>query len=157
MATHSSILAWRIPWTEEPGGLQSMGSQRVGHDRVTNTLTLYSDFLSFVSISIFCSWIPSRTSYYMKWSCLLNLLFIETLSQTVLAFDLDIFQEHWSGILQSVPQSGFAWHFLTIRLGLWASGGKPRSQVPFSSHYSKGTHIQDTSLLVMLTLIFWPR
>ena len=32
MATHSSILAWRIPWTEGPGGLQSMGSQRVGHD-----------------------------------------------------------------------------------------------------------------------------
>ena len=32
VATHSSILAWRIPWTEEPGGLQSMGSQRVGHD-----------------------------------------------------------------------------------------------------------------------------
>ena len=31
MATHSSILAWRIPWTEEPGGLQSMGFQRVGH------------------------------------------------------------------------------------------------------------------------------
>ena len=32
MATHSSILAWRIPWMEEPGGLQSMGSQRVRHD-----------------------------------------------------------------------------------------------------------------------------
>jgi len=32
MATHSRILAWGIPWTEEPGGLQSMGSQRVGHD-----------------------------------------------------------------------------------------------------------------------------
>ena len=32
MATHSSILAWRISWTEEPGGLQSMGSQGVGHD-----------------------------------------------------------------------------------------------------------------------------
>ena len=32
MASHSRILAWRIPWTEEPGGLQSMGSQRVGHD-----------------------------------------------------------------------------------------------------------------------------
>ena len=32
METHSSILAWRIPWTEEPGGLQSTGSQRVGHD-----------------------------------------------------------------------------------------------------------------------------
>ena len=32
MATHSSILAWRIPWTEEPGGLQPIGSQRVRHD-----------------------------------------------------------------------------------------------------------------------------
>ena len=32
MATHSSILAWGIPWTEEPGGLQTMGLQRVGHD-----------------------------------------------------------------------------------------------------------------------------
>ena len=32
VATHSSILAWRIPWTGEPGGQQSMGSQRVGHD-----------------------------------------------------------------------------------------------------------------------------
>ena len=31
MATHSSILTWRVPWTEEPGGLQSIGSQRVGH------------------------------------------------------------------------------------------------------------------------------
>ena len=39
MATCSSVLAWRIPWTKEPGGPQSMGSQRVGHDRVTNTPT----------------------------------------------------------------------------------------------------------------------
>ena len=35
MATHPSILAWEIPWTEEPGALQSMGSQRVRHDSVT--------------------------------------------------------------------------------------------------------------------------
>ena len=35
MATHSSILAWKIPWTEEPGGLQSIGSQRVGHNLAT--------------------------------------------------------------------------------------------------------------------------
>ena len=46
MSTHSSILAWRIPWTEELGGLQSMGSQRVGHDWVTSvswqTLNLLS-------------------------------------------------------------------------------------------------------------------
>ena len=39
MATHSSILAWRIPWTEEPGRLQSMRSQRVGHNWAANTFT----------------------------------------------------------------------------------------------------------------------
>ena len=39
MATHSSILAWRTPWTEEPGGLESMGSQRVGQDWATNIFT----------------------------------------------------------------------------------------------------------------------
>ena len=35
MATHSSILAWETPWTEEPGGLQSTGSQRIGHNSAT--------------------------------------------------------------------------------------------------------------------------
>ena len=41
MATHSSILAWKISWTKEPGGLQSMGSQRVGHDWATNIILKY--------------------------------------------------------------------------------------------------------------------
>ena len=56
MATHSSILAWRIPWTEEPGGLQSMGLQRVRHDWVT--FTPHSQFTKgfavyyFISVSI---------------------------------------------------------------------------------------------------------
>ena len=40
MATHFSVLAWEIPWTEEPDRLQSMGSQRVGHDLVTKTTTV---------------------------------------------------------------------------------------------------------------------
>ena len=39
MATNSSILAWRIPWPEKPGGLQSMGSQRVRHNRGANSFT----------------------------------------------------------------------------------------------------------------------
>ena len=39
MATHFSIIAWNIPWTEDPGRLQSMGSQRVGHNWTTNTLS----------------------------------------------------------------------------------------------------------------------
>ena len=49
MATHSNILAQRIPWTEKPGRLQSMGSQRVGYDSATNTftfsITLYENIL----------------------------------------------------------------------------------------------------------------
>ena len=40
MATHSSVLAWRISWTEKPGGLQSMGLQRVGHDCATSLTSL---------------------------------------------------------------------------------------------------------------------
>ena len=40
-ATHSSTIAWRIPWTEEPGGLQSMGLQRVGYKLVTYSLTFF--------------------------------------------------------------------------------------------------------------------
>ena len=49
MSTHSSILAWRIPWTEEPGGLQSMGSQRVRH----NWLTLSLFTVNY--IKVFCT------------------------------------------------------------------------------------------------------
>ena len=44
MATHSSIPAWRILWTEEPGGLQFMGLQRVGQDWATNTFTYVFTF-----------------------------------------------------------------------------------------------------------------
>ena len=44
MATHSSVLAWRIPWTDEPGRLQSMGLERVEHDGVINTFTFYFQF-----------------------------------------------------------------------------------------------------------------
>ena len=42
MVTHSSILTWRIPWTEESGRLESTGSQRVGQDWATNTFTFFS-------------------------------------------------------------------------------------------------------------------
>ena len=52
MEIHSSTLAWKIPWTEEPDMLQSMGSQRVGHDRVTS-LSLSSDVHNIIS-ELFC-------------------------------------------------------------------------------------------------------
>ena len=45
MATHSSILAWRIPWTEKPGGLQSMGSQTVRHTEVTDFIIKHIYFI----------------------------------------------------------------------------------------------------------------
>ena len=47
MATHSSILAWQTPWTEEPGGLESTGLQRIGHNRATNTHTHSKVDISF--------------------------------------------------------------------------------------------------------------
>ena len=50
MATHSSTHAWKIPWTEEPGGLQSMGSQRVGHDCMTSLL----NFRAIISSLVHC-------------------------------------------------------------------------------------------------------
>ena len=53
MAAHSSILVWRIPWTEEPGGLQSMGSQRIGHNRVSFASPQQSSFLDF-PLGLYC-------------------------------------------------------------------------------------------------------
>ena len=46
MATHSRILAWEIPWTEKPGGLQSMESQRVGHDSATKQHVFINEFIA---------------------------------------------------------------------------------------------------------------
>ena len=51
MVIHSSILPWKIPWTEEPGGLQSRGSQRVGHDWATNTSRRRAEELNFCQTS----------------------------------------------------------------------------------------------------------
>ena len=56
MATHSSILAWRIPWTEEPGGLQSMELQRVGHHWETNTFTFHFSGFNSVPVKCMCTW-----------------------------------------------------------------------------------------------------
>ena len=65
MATHSSILAWRNPWTEEPGGIQSMGSQRVGPDWVTNTSYSYCRMNLFMNSSVtFNMYIDSQSHYH---------------------------------------------------------------------------------------------
>ena len=55
MATHSSLLAWRTPWTEAPGGLQSMGSQRIGHNLATDisrSLLRFGQLLCLIESSV---------------------------------------------------------------------------------------------------------
>ena len=71
MATHSSILAWRIPWAEEPGGLQSTGSQRVGHNWATS-LHLSISKVFFLSWKHIIS-ILYQCDFYWLHSLLMNL------------------------------------------------------------------------------------
>ena len=63
MAMHTSILAWRIPWTEEPGRLQFMGSQRVGHDWATNTFFTFDFSSGFLFFFFYLSFSVSWKSY----------------------------------------------------------------------------------------------
>ena len=75
MAPHSTTLAWRIPWTEEPGGLQSLGSQRVRHYRATNTnFLLYSDLLSRCQPLLLRFWFSYLTYLTVHTLCLGSLL-----------------------------------------------------------------------------------
>ena len=61
MVTHSSIFAWKISWTQERGGLQSMGSQRVGHDWATSTNSLPWELSAIVQWLVYSLW------YYPSW------------------------------------------------------------------------------------------
>ena len=64
MATHSSIPAWRVPWTEEPGGLRSKGPQRVGHNRVTERVEV-----AYTHVSKYCRTVETkleRSAYIFK-------------------------------------------------------------------------------------------
>ena len=69
MVTHSRILAWEIPWTEEPGGLQSMGSQRIRHDWATHTFfhtmyaILYTLHTVLVKVTQSCPTLCSHVDY----------------------------------------------------------------------------------------------
>ena len=77
MATHSSILAWRIPWTEKPGGLQSMQLQRIRYDWATNTFTFTTNqqfnevFSKKIQIKSFQDFFPT-----IKTQIILNKLYI---------------------------------------------------------------------------------
>ena len=74
MATHSSTLAWKIPWIEEPGRLQSMGSQGVKHDWVTSLhslhvyihthICIYHVYMIFRNWDKFCSFVADMSMFY---------------------------------------------------------------------------------------------
>ena len=84
VATHFSILAWRIPWTEDLGGLQSMGSQRGTHNWVTNTSLLYRYF-----------WNPPTSAPSWHWSP-------SHLLQPPLLSKPTILYTRWEGFLQRI-------------------------------------------------------
>ena len=86
MATHSSILAWKIPWMEEPGGLQSTGSQRVGHNWATqqSTRLFLSRFLLRevpLAIVVKLVW---RCWILLTFACLESFWFLHQIWRTVL-------------------------------------------------------------------------
>ena len=78
MATHSSILTWRIPWIEEPGRLQSMGSKRVRHDWVTNTCTLQENHYLNVTLMLRSDNKKFATTYHAPLSPFLEKGFAES-------------------------------------------------------------------------------
>ena len=94
MATHSTILAWRIPWTEEPGGLQSMRSQRVRHDWTTDTFTLY--------MFLWCRWSfchhPSLSTMLSPVAKNYMALFCIKLYDFTLVHGIDLYHHHWPGL-----------------------------------------------------------
>ena len=65
MVPHSSTLAWKVPWTQEPGGLQSMGSQRVGHDWVTSYTRL--QYIPIVVTSHCLWWLADQPFFIAEW------------------------------------------------------------------------------------------
>ena len=73
MATHSSVFAWRIPWAEESGGPQAMGSQRVRHDWVTNTFTFFP-LIRYDMTKKYCTkiWLGEGNGTPLQYSCLEN-------------------------------------------------------------------------------------
>ena len=95
MATHSSTLAWKIPWTEEPGRLQSMGSQRVGHDWATSLLSFFlychTEELSYCSTE---EQNRARDKNYSGRMCLNR---IHSLFQQIVTTESSLHMKHYFG------------------------------------------------------------
>ena len=107
MATHSSTLAWRIPWTEEPGGLQSMGLQR------SNFAHTHTGFLYFVRVKL---------NYFLKILKILTFLFFGCTGSFLLSGLFSSCAERGSS-LAAVP-----WPLVAQLLSLQSSGSRARAQ-----------------------------
>ena len=141
MVTHSSILAWRIPWTEKPGRLQSMGPQRVRHDWATSlslSKALVVVVQSLSRVQLFQSHgpqharvpCPSPTPRACSNSCLLSWWCHPTISSSVIPF---------SSCPQSFPVSGafpMSWFFSSCGQSIGASKNIYRVAI---IHLKKGT------------------
>ena len=120
MAAHSSILAWRIPWTEEPSGLQSIRSQKVGHNRTwlkwLSTHTKQQDQPGTISLHL-CS-LPSKNP--LSWSCT-NFFSPDCIVWLLMTTSNLTWFSWWPGFLRhqdiGLPSLTLFWHtFLTPHL-----------------------------------------
>ena len=109
MATRSSTVAWRIPWTEEPGGLQSMGSPRVGHDRAT--------WLHF-PLNKSARWLGAGRA-----GCLNKALILQ-LDRGTPRYMTPLIPEQWR-LWISAPQSGFQLLNRSICQPIWGKKARP--------------------------------
>ena len=115
MATHSSILAWRIPWTKEPGGLQYIGSQRVRHDWATNTFTnihiymyiyvymyVYIYTYIYIYVYIYFAFHKNNKSVVLAWQFLSTACHIVPITISPVYWN-------WTGLCLENPRDGGAW------------------------------------------------
>ena len=105
MTPHSSILAWRIPWTEEHGELQSIGSQRVGHDWATEHLVLnYTHLTQIFLIFLYCAWVYKKHSDVLYLIRLGNSVVYPTYLNFMQSFGVSLFPQCKSSLFRKFIQ-----------------------------------------------------
>ena len=108
MATHSSILAWRIPWTEKPCGLQSMGLQRVIHDWMTNTSTFHFFMFFFLFPGSFpATYKLTKISFILKTKSLEFMLLFQAIAWFLFSFSTQHLETGLLYLLSLTPHLPF--------------------------------------------------
>ena len=111
MATHSSTLAWKIPWTEEPGRLQSMGSKRVGHDWATSLRFHFTDEPTSRTAMEMQTWKQTYNKHLKSDGVSLSFLFIE------IGWSLSVSGQQQIHCWPEVEELGTLWQGDTLRAG----------------------------------------